>query len=819
MEEELEIILRAVDEASDTFQNINDSVTNVSDTLDNMANSASNVTGDEFEAAAGAADDLEAEVDEAAEAIDNLNNSAGDVMAAETLMAMSSGVANAMMDMANSAGNFQDSMNRATLEAEGFGISADQMKSVVTELSETTGRAGGQIRESFIRAAARGVTDMNSFKVMMEGAGAQAYLLGTDIESMGNKFSSMAQKDTLMTRALAETGITMDELGKAMGMTGATADEVKAKWQELDTNQRAAILGTAASMNEGKNANAEYKTSWAGLQEQMEIAKGRIERLAGEVLLPVLIPAMQLASGALQGLGNVISGVMGSPLGGLVSALGALGGAFIIAVTGVGALKNILGFLRIEATLTAIETTALAIAEEMQSGASFASAAANAIGAAGFGGLATAAWGAATAVWAVLAPLLPFIAIGAAVVITIYEIGKAFGWWTDVGSMLDAIWAGIQRLWSAFINHPDVQALIEGISNAWEIVSNAVMGVITSIGEFFGISEGGEFDIVRALIDAIGLAWEAITLPIRTVISLIQYFYGIGQQVASGQLDILGAVQSVWNTLTAFFSQILFQIATMILNWSNQIFSYAVSAAVRFVNGIMNNIRTLPSKILRILSLILTYIIARVNLWVMQAKRGALNLVNGVMNYLRTLPSKALSALIGVVHSITSAGAKWVSSVKNQASQVVNGAYNTLKALPGRVGSALSGVVDRIVKPFRDAYNQAKKWWNQTTSLGGGGAAGFDIEGMIEDMLNQRQGFTIQGENSLDVNIKQELSLNFDLSNVPEGTDEETILNMIRQSMTDKAVVKALVNNPDFQSLDQKIKDRIVLKNNRARGV
>ena len=83
----------------------------------------------------------------------------------------------------------------------------------------------------------------------MEGAGAQATLFGTDIQSMGDKFSSLAMKDTLMQKTLAETGITMGELATAMGMTGATADEVKAKWKELDTNQRAAILGTAASMN------------------------------------------------------------------------------------------------------------------------------------------------------------------------------------------------------------------------------------------------------------------------------------------------------------------------------------------------------------------------------------------------------------------------------------------------------------------------------------------------------------------------------------------------------------------------------------------
>ena len=190
-----------------------------------------------------------------------------------------------------------------------------------------------------------------------------------------------------------------------------------AKWQELDTNQRAAILGTAASMNEGKNANEAYKHSWAGMQEQLDIAMSKLQRLVGDVLAPTVVPAIQLATGAMQALGNVISGAMSSPLGGLISLLGTLGGAFIIAVTGVGALRNILGFFRVEATLAAIQTTALAIAEEMQGGASLASAAANAIGATGFGGLAAAAWGAATAVWAVL--VVPVIVQDSAILMVV----------------------------------------------------------------------------------------------------------------------------------------------------------------------------------------------------------------------------------------------------------------------------------------------------------------------------------------------------------------------------------------------------------------
>ena len=42
---------------------------------------------------------------------------------------------------------------------------------------------------------------------------------------------------------------------------------------------------------------------------------------------------------------------------------------------------------------------------------------------------------------------------------------------------------------------------------------------------------------------------------------------------------------------------------------------------------------------------------------------------------------------------------------------------------------------------------------------------------------------------------------------------------MLRSAITDRSVINSLVNSPDFQSLDGKVKDRIMLKSNRARGV
>ena len=636
MEEELEVILRAVDEASDTFESVTEAAENMGESVQGGA-----------EAGSQGLDEMEESGEAAADPLEQISSIMGGLVGAEVF----SQLADTLWDFADKAGSFEDSMMRARLEAEGAGISVNEMTDTVSELSRVTGRAGGEIRESFIKATARGITDMDSFKKMMVGAGAQATLLGTDIQSMGDKFSSMAMRSTLMERQLASTGITMEELGSAMGMTGATADEVKAKWQELDTNQRAAALGMAASMNEGQTANEEYKKSWAGLQEQLDIAKGRLERLAGEVLLPVLVPALQAAGRMLNWFGDVVSALMKGPLGGLISIVGSVAAGFALVVPALMAVKGAM----------ALYTASLAPA--------------------------------ITATWELLAPWLPFIAIGAAIVAIIYEIGKAFGWWTDVSSMMDAIWAGIQRLWSAFINHPDVQGFIQGVSAAWNAMQPFLNTTISLILRFFNVSGKKDFDIVRTLINAISTAWRSMTAPIRLVISVIQ---------------------AVWKAFETMYNK----------------------------------------------------------------------------------AKNAIDKTKTVIKSITHVD--------------------------------ISAVTSRLVKPFQDAYvriskevDKIKAKANQAGQAGLGilgGAYGFDYEGMLEE-LNKSKSTNVYSTSNESLTLDHNINFSFDFTNLPEGTSEETLVAMLRSAITDRSVINSLVNSPDFQSLDGKVKDRLLLKNNRARGV
>ena len=659
---EMDIILSAVDNASDTFESVQSAAEGMGESVQEGA-----------EQGTEGMEGMESAAEEAVDPLEQITTIIGGLAGAEIF----SQLADTLWDFADKAGTFEDSLMRARLEAEGAGISVNDMTDTVSELGRVTGRAGGEIREAFITATSRGITDLDSFKQMMIGAGAQATLLGTDIDSMANKMSGLAMRSSVMERTLANTGITVEELGEALGIQGATIDDINDKWATLDTNQRAAALGMAASMNEGKTANEEYKHSWAGLQAQVDIAKGRLERLAGEVLLPVLVPALEVAGRVLNWLGDTISAVMNGPLGGLVSAIGAVMAGFALLVPAVMAIEGAM----------ALYTASLAPA--------------------------------ITATWALLSPWLPFIAIGAAIIAIVYEIGVAFGWWTDVGSMIDAIWAGIQRLWSAFINHPDVQGFLAALTVAWNWLVPAVTGVVNAVLRFFGVTSSSNFDLVRTLIGALGVAWNALTLPIRTVINVIKL---------------------LWTTMKTVYNNI--------------------KTAVNNIKKLFSN---LPGAI-----------------------RGA---ISSLVSILTAPFSSGYNRIKGIVNNIKSA-AHSITNIN------IGGVTNRLTAPFQR---AYSNIVSWAKKTYQDAQN----WYNSIKpKSSSGGAYGFDYMGMLEAQANG-------GTHTRNIN------LNVDLSNVPAHIDTNTLISVL----TDPTVLAALTNNNNFQTLDARAKNRLLMKQARAGGI
>ena len=756
MSELIDIIISAVDQASETFESIVGSAEDAASSIEGMGDSAENVPSDAIQETAEATGQAGEEAENANSTFDAM----GDIIATIGGAEVFSQMADTIMDLADKAGNFNDSMMRASLEAEGAGISVGDMKNAVSDLSDETGRAGGQIREAFINATARGVTDMDSFKKMMEGAGAQATLFGTDIESMGNKFSQMAMRSTLMERGLASTGITMDELATAMGMTGATADEVKEKWKELDANQRAAALGMAASMNEGEEANEAYKNSWAGLHEQIDIAKGKIERLAGQIFLPVLIPAMQAAGNVLEWLGDVFGAVMDGPLGTFVSVIGSVAAGIALAIPAIIAIKGAIALFS------------------------------------------TVIWPAVTASWALLAPWLPWIAIGAAIVLIIYEIGKAFGWWNDASSMIDAISAGLQRLWNAFINHPDVQAAITTIGEAFGVLAGWIGQAWQAILDFFGVSTDSNFDVVHAIILSLGEVWEYFKTKIQTAATVATAFYQIISWIAS----------SLWSV----FGPVIMAIVTYVQNLIN-IFNSFKTGQINLPQAILMVLQSLLTMYSTIFNAIMGKVVQFGTQLIQKGISAARGCVNSIINWLRQLPGRVYSALLSVVGKISSAIAHWASTASSKVQDVISKITSPFRGVPSAISGALGGVASAISAPFQAAWNTVKPWldkiedgMNKIKNMSWGGETAYG--GEIATTVNG-QSFNIQtGAYTDNSPIEVNQTITLDLQNVPVHIDTTTLIN----ALTDKTVLSALTGNRDFQELDNRMKARIDLKTRRS---
>lgn len=171
------------------------------------------------------------------------------------------------------------------------------------------------------------------------------------------------------------------------------------------------------------------------------------------------------------------------------------------------------------------------------------------------------------------------------------------------------------------------------------------------------------------------------------------------------------------------------------------------------------------------------------------------------------------------------AGGKWVSNAKTQAGKVVSGVSDKLSGIGSSITSALSGVVNAFTKPFKDAYDAVADWVGKIKSKAsevpviGGAFGGEDLPlgGAYggEDLTSTQ----VKSIEKMEIHTSNDVNLSLDLKNVPSGIDETVLRNALVESLTDKSVLSVLVNNNDFQSLDNRAKARILARNNRARGV
>lgn len=274
---------------------------------------------------------------------------------------------------------------------------------------------------------------------------------------------------------------------------------------------------------------------------------------AGASIIDIVTPAIL---GLIKGLGGIIEFVQKHPEAQIILLTSAL--------TGMGIAIN--GLL-IPAMKEFIASTVPAWLESITS-----LIAGTTVAEGSFGGLAAAIVGveiAGAPLWAVVAAIT---AIG----IALFEGGKQLGWWTDLASMGQAVWAGLTDIWNTFVDAFNTGAgevgdggeainqilsamayIIGGIGQVLLFlftnvaipylkvvisIMGTVVGLLARVFNWIGVQLGGALKTLKTIATS---AWNAFKSGVMAVISPLQKVYNFVKGIVDGIKKFAGKTFTV----------------------------------------------------------------------------------------------------------------------------------------------------------------------------------------------------------------------------------------------------------------------------------
>lgn len=298
--------------------------------LENLRDTAeeANQTGENLQGASDAMGELGNKTDETNEKMKETADSSAGIGTA--LAGIAGGIG--LDAMITTGDNIQSSWNRLSLTFDGTGVSIDNLKQKTSELSSETGRSGGEIREYFNQMGIAGVTNVDLLTSSFESLAGISYQTNKPIATLQNNLQTMTLTGTASNKMLKNLGLSTSDLAEAMGVTESQAAST---FKSLSQEERLQVLTSA--MGDGAKANEMYKNSYAGLKSQAEASLAGLAGAIGSSILPVVIPALNAAKGAVDGLTSVWKGLPAP----VTSVFGALAGGVVAITTVVGALGTL----------------------------------------------------------------------------------------------------------------------------------------------------------------------------------------------------------------------------------------------------------------------------------------------------------------------------------------------------------------------------------------------------------------------------------------------------------------------------------------------
>ena len=322
-------------------------------------------------------------------------------------------------------------------------------------------------------------------------------------------------------------------------------------------------------------------------------------------------------------------------------------------------------------------------------------------------------YAAAAGILAIEAPILPIIAILAALAFAVYEVGIYFGWWKDLGTMLEAISDGVRRLWEAFINSPQVQGAIKMVQSAleglWNYLQPAISWLQTQWNNLFG-DAGGNPDAVRMIIDAfaqLGSIAEQIFPYIQQGFQTLAYVLtplwdglvkiaGVFAQLSEGSIS--------WETA---FIQVVTTIVTSLVSYQGRIAQIALQIGARILSGVVNYARQIPGRLWSFLTQAISRLLSFRAMAMTYAIQAGLSILRGIVNYVMQIPGRVGSYMMQVPGRIASATGAAVAAAASLATQVVQAVINGITGLADAVYNEFASIGSRINDAVSSAVSAA----------------------------------------------------------------------------------------------------------------
>ena len=615
--------------------------------------------------------------------------------------------------------------------------------------------------KSAVDSAVTAETEWNKFGNAVKNSGGNWDKQSDEIKSWVKEYSNSMGRSVADTRSAMTTfmnmGMSLTESQKAMETTSNYAAQMGMSQEAAAGQLQKAFMGNGRALKSLGLDIKNYKDETTGaidkqrlMRDIMDRTKGSAEKYAdstagkfqrlnnvmaglktdfGAAIMDAITPLIPVVQGFL----NAINGLPGpvKTVGFAAIALGAGIGIIAGPLMSVIGLMETLGFTlpTIGGLLGAVggETAALS-AEQIALAASQAgltaeevmAAAAHSGNMAALAGEGAAAAGASGGFWAMaaaeLAALWPILAIAAAVaafVVVVEQIGESLGWWTDFSTMLDAIRAGVERLWSAFINSPQVQGAIAAVQNAISQLWNFVKPIFDWIGAAWnnlfhsdGAGSGGP-DVVGQIINFFGQlgsiasqvfgilqqGFQAVSYVLTPLWDMLSGLVGVFSGLMNGSVSWQDAIMSAIRTIITGFGTFYMRIGQIALQIGRAI-----------LTNIVNAIRPLPGRIWNwLVQSINRFMQFRARVISIAIQAGA-RVLSGIVNRVRQIPGRVGAFMMQVPSRIASAAGSAVGAAVSLASGVVNAVrngimgiadtvYNEFMNIPGRINSAVSGAV------------------------------------------------------------------------------------------------------------------------------